>query len=56
MGWKILWVIVVLLDFIFMIIGGGFLISFITTLPLWAGTLIYIGITIALLFFVIYTN
>lgn len=56
MGWKILWVIVVLLDFIFMIIGGGFLISFITTLPLWAGTLIYIGITLVLLLFVIYTN
>lgn len=56
MGWRILWVIVVLLDLIFMIIGGGFIISFITTLPLWAGTLIYIGITIALLLFVIYTN
>lgn len=56
MGWKILWVIIVLLDLIFIIIGGGFIISFITTLPLWAGTLIYIGIAIALLLFVIYTN
>ena len=51
MGWRILWVIIVLLDLIFVMIGGGFIISFITTLPLWAGTLIYIGITIATLTF-----